>query len=428
MKIAVVGLGYVGLAVLANLVEEGHDVLGVDNDSYRIAMLENGKLPINEPSIEKIINKNKDKITYQTRLFDVTSCEVVFVCVGTPEGEEWATDMRAFNEVRRDLIKYVGHNTIIIVKSTVPVGTCKTFQYLIDKNRPTGNIKVVFSPEFLRQGHAYEDVKKPSRIVFGMDKKDENLISILESMFCGGTNKIVYTDYNSAELAKYSSNAFLALKITYMNEISGLANKTHANMNDVKEIMSLDKRINPDYLNAGIGFGGGCFVKDTKSLVAQLKAHELNPRITKALVDKNNEQNKLFLTMLERKDLKALKNKKILFVGVSFKVDSADMRNSIALANLKTLERSAKNISLYDPIVDKNELDKLHHKIYESLDEAIEENDVILIYNEIKDLNKLDDEYFENKYVFDGRNVLEQSKIKETKFYFSPALGEIKKR
>ncbi len=429
MKIAVVGLGYVGLAVLANLLENGYEVIGFDTDSYKVAALNDGKILISEPKIEKVLQKYLEHVTFTTRPSELTKASIIYICVNTPEKPDWSVELKYFNEAKDSVLKYSDHETLVIIKSTIPVGTSRKMQHEIDVKRPTGRIRVVFSPEFLRQGYALDDVRNPSRLVFG-GEFDEALKIKLSTINPVNQNKIIFTDYESAELSKYSSNNFLALKISYINEISMLANKVGANVDDIKKIMALDPRISDGCLNAGVGFGGGCFVKDTKALYQQAKALGVDAKIIKASIDRNTEQNRILLTKLDEiyKGFKKIKNESILIVGLSFKGNCGDVRGSIAIDNLRVMERQCNNISLYDPLVNKETLKSLDHKIFTSLEEAINNNKIILIFTERTEINKLDDELFEKKIVLDGRGILEQSKIKECAYYYSPILGEIKKR
>ena len=424
MKIAVVGLGYVGLATMAYFLNEGHEVTGIDIDSYKMTVLNSGKLPIKEPGILKIFEERKKKIKFSSSYSDLSSNSFVFVCVGTPEGKNGMPDMTHFDNAMNSIMANAEYESIIIIKSTVPIGTSRHWSELIEKKRSKSHVKIVFSPEFLRQGFALKDVTKPSRVVFGI--KDDESNSKIERLYKNITSKKIFTDYETAELAKYASNNFLALKISYINEISNIANVFGADTQTVKEIMTLDPRIADGCLESGIGFGGGCFVKDSKALLAQAKQKGINANIIKSSIDRNEEQNNILI-----KKLYGIKNSykmSIAFVGLTFKKETSDLRGSIAINNLKSLDNKYTKISLYEPNISVSDLNKYGHKVYESIADLVNDNDVIMIYNERKELNDIPPSYFRNKIVLDGRNVLTKEIAMECKYYFSPKLGEIKKK
>ena len=423
MKIGVIGLGYVGLGVVSSFLTFKHDVTAIDIDEEKIKHLKNGILPISEPHILEVLNENKDRVIYSHDYSLLKGCEAVFVCVNTPENKDWSVNLDAINKCVDDVLNNVDKGTLIIIKSTVLVG----YTSMVAKKAKEAGMYVVFMPEFLRQGHAYQDSINPSRIVIGVE--DDKALEIVNKLYSSFDCPKVVTNFASAELAKYASNNFLATKISFINQIANFSNVVGANIQDVKDIMELDPRIGKGSLNPGVGFGGGCFVKDTKALYKQSEDLGSPITIVKETINQNEKQKYILLNELSNSfnGLEYLKDNKILIVGVSFKANSADLRNSIALDNIKVLERFTDKFALYDPLLGKEDKKRLPYKFEDNLENAIKLYDILLIFTEREEINDLSQDLFKDKIVLDGRNVLSDERALKCKHYFSIGRGDLKK-
>ena len=421
MEISVIGLGYVGLGVASSFLSLGHRVIALDKDEEKINLLRKETLPINEPEILDVLIKNRWKIVYTSDYREINNSKVIFVCINTPDNPDWSVNTSMIDEGIKSVIEHASKDSLIIIKSTVPVGYTSSVKELIEDK----GLEVAFVPEFLRQGFAYHDSMNPTRLVFGVES--EKARKIIEELYKPFNVKKVFTNFASAELAKYASNNFLATKITFINQVANFANAVGADINDVRDIMELDPRIGKGSLNPGVGFGGGCFVKDTKALYHQSNEKGRPITISKEVIDENERQKYILLNALSDlyNGLENLKDTKILFVGISFKGNSSDLRNSIAVDNLRVLSRFTNNIEIYDKDI---KSDVLGFKVSGDLEKLVAKNDVIMIFTEKNEINDIPNSLFKNKIVLDGRNVVEKSKICDMCYYFSIGRGTIDKR
>ncbi len=419
MKVGVIGLGYVGLATLASLLSHGQEVVGYDNDKDKVLMLQNGVDPLGEPKIMQTINKYKKNVTLTDSAEQLRKLEVIFVCVNTPEGENGQADLTALHAAIDQAILYASIDTLFIIKSTIPVGESRKILKYINEKRPVAGLKVAFSPEFLRQGNAFQDANKPDRLVFGVD--DEESKGLIESLYGNFKTPILFVNYETAELSKYASNNFLATKISFINEIANIASATGADIIEIKEILNYDARMGKGYMDAGVGYGGGCLVKDTKALINQADALNVEVPLIKATVEQNEKQKFVLLNELKRlfPNPRRLKEQKVLVVGYSFKGNSGDLRDSIALANIRGFSGLVKEVSLYDPLVSEKDREAVGYPIETSLSDGIKNASVIMIFTERYEINDLPNDAFNGKMVLDGRNILETDKAKQCAYYFS---------
>ncbi len=419
MKIGVIGLGYVGLATLASLLNHGHEVVGYDIDKDKISMLSNGKDPLGEPRIMSVIKKYKKNVIFTDKPEELRKLEVIFICVNTPEGENGQADLTALNEVIDQAVIHASIDTLFIIKSTVPVGTTRKIYEYVTEKRPIAAFKVAFSPEFLRQGSAYSDANWPNRLVFGIqDHEGEDVINALYKDY---KTPIIFANYETAELAKYASNNFLATKISFINEIANIASATGADIVEIKEILNYDDRMGKGYMDAGVGYGGGCLVKDTKALINQADSLNVQVPLLKAAFEQNEIQKYALLNALKQlfPNPKRLKEQKVLIVGYSFKGNSGDLRNSIALANVSEIKSLVKEVSLYDPLVSQTDSSMLGYPIETSLIDGIKKATIVMIFTERYEINDLPNDIFDKKMVLDGRNILETDKANHCAYYYS---------
>ncbi len=423
MKIAVVGTGYVGLVSAACFAELGHDVIGIDIDAKKVAMLQSGKSPIFEPGLEELIVRNlqSKRLTFTTDLVSALSnVQIVFSAVATPPGEGHKADLRAVFTVAESVATNVDHPIIFVNKSTVPVGTGKLCEEKIQKilkDRGVAfEIPVVSNPEFLREGMAVPDTMMPDRIVVGVNG-DENAKKQMEELYRPITRigkPLVWMSRESAEIVKYASNAFLATKISFINMISELSEKTGANIRDIAKGMGLDDRIGGRFLHAGIGYGGSCFPKDVKALLATGKEYDVDMSIIEATDKINMRQRKRFFDAF----LKALpKNAKVAVWGLSFKPKTDDMREAPSLDLIPELLKAGHSVKVFDPAameVSKPLLPKETEFMNDHVS-AVKDADALIVLTEwdlfrgvnLKEIKGL----MKGSLLFDGRNVYEPKEV-----------------
>lgn len=405
MKILVIGLGYVGLVTAVSFAEKGKNIIGYDENIQKIEMLKSGKPTIYENGLLELMEKNKEKILYTSdKESAYKNSNVIFICVGTPENENGTANLEYIYSVIEDIIKYVKKECIVVIKSTVPVGTNEKINKYINENTNI-KIEVVSNPEFLSQGTAIKDTLEAKRIVIGTSSKwAENILKDVYSNF--ESSEIILTDKATAEMIKYASNNFLALKISYINEIANLCEKLGANIEDVKIGMGLDDRIGKKFLNAGIGFGGSCLPKDTKALYAQGLENGIELNTIKATI-KVNEKQKIKLIDKIFKYYSSVQNLNVAVLGLAFKPETDDLREAPSLVNIKYLSANGAKIKIWDPIV-KKKLEYENIAYFESIDETIENADICLIFTEWKEIKKYNIENYEKlmkkAIILDGRN------------------------
>ncbi|MBU3134086.1 UDP-glucose/GDP-mannose dehydrogenase family protein [Clostridium gasigenes] len=433
MKIVVAGTGYVGLVTGACLSEVGHSVTCVDIDEKKVEIMKQGISPIYEPGLDEILKKNHDK-----GLLDFTTdyknaykdADVVFVGVGTPEREDGSANLDYVFGVCKQIAENVKNDCLVVVKSTVPIGTNDKVEEFLKENVINNvNIEVASNPEFLAQGTAVIDTLHASRIVIGVEtKKSEDTLRKIYSRF---NQPIVATNRRSAEMIKYASNDFLALKISFMNEMANVCEIVGADIEDVAKGMSYDPRIGAKFLNAGLGYGGSCFPKDTKALHWLANDHGYEIKTIKATIEVNeNQKYKLFRKAKQR--FGSLKGMKVAVLGLTFKPGTDDLREAPSIPNVRRLLDEGAQIVAYDP-VGGNNFKKLFPTEIEYVttpEETLRDADMAFIFtewNEIKSV-KLDKyvELMKNPVLFDGRNCYKLSEVENMNIdYYSVGRKQI---
>ena len=426
MKIVVVGTGYVGLVTGVCLAEVGHNVTCLDVNEKKINMLKEGISPIYESNLEELLNSN----SYNKRLHFTTDyktsyedADVIFIGVGTPEKFDGSANLTYVFEVAYKIAKHITKDCLIVTKSTVPIGTNEDLEkYIREHLKNNVNAEVASNPEFLSQGTAIEDTLKASRIVIGVESK--NAEYILKEIYKPFNRPIIVTNRNSAEMIKYASNDFLALKISFINEIANLCELIGADIEDVTKGMSYDPRIGDKFLKAGIGYGGSCFPKDTKALhwLAENNGYEL--KTVKATIDINENQ-KFRLIKKAKKIVKNFNNIKVAILGLTFKPGTDDLREAPSIPNIQLLLEEGANIYAYDPVGIENYKKLLNKNIVytKNPEEALKDAKVAFIFTEWNEITSLSlvkyKELMEDAIIFDGRNCydLEEALISNVEYY-----------
>jgi len=427
-KIAVVGTGYVGLVTGTCFAETGNQVVCVDIDAKKVERMRNGEIPIYEPHLDVLFERNikANRLSFTTNLEEgIKDAEIIFLALPTPPGEDGSADLRYILGVADDLGQILTDYTVIVDKSTVPVGTAEKVHAAIAKNA-TVDFDVVSNPEFLREGFAVDDFMKPDRVVIGTSsERAEKIMEQLYKPFVRQGNPIIFMDEKSAELTKYAANSFLATKITFMNEIANFCELVGADVDKVRIGIGSDDRIGKRFLFPGIGYGGSCFPKDVQALVNSGNENGFSFEILKAVMNVNEEQKTvLFPKMLNffRGDLKG---KKIALWGLAFKPDTDDIREAPALYMIDALVNAGATISAYDPEAMKNVQGLIGDKISYAENEyaTLENADALLICTEWgifrnPDFDRIGS-LLKDKVIFDGRNLFEVQEMNEKGFYYS---------
>ncbi|WP_163654773.1 UDP-glucose/GDP-mannose dehydrogenase family protein [Listeria sp. PSOL-1] len=415
MNISIVGTGYVGLVTGVGLAEIGHHVTCIDIDEAKVEQLNKGKSPIYEPGIEELIIKNKTngRLRFTTSFEVGAECaEAIYLAVGTPSDAAGKIDMRYFNQAASEIAAAIKQPTIIVVKSTVPVGTNQDLQNLMNE-KASHQVSVVSNPEFLREGCALHDLFNGDRIVIG--SSDEAAIEVLKRINKPFDIPMVITNLESAELIKYASNAFLATKISFINEMANLCEKIGADILEVSKGMGMDQRIGNRFLNAGIGYGGSCFPKDTNGLLQIANEAGLSFSLLQQVITVNKNQRKLFFEKLLDK-VGTLAGKKVAVLGIAFKPDTDDIREAPALKMIAELLKHNAQVSAYDPIISKNKaVFNSAVNSAETIEEALEDADAALILTEWNEIKNISSTQFllsmKQPIVLDGRNCLNQKEM-----------------
>ena len=424
-----IGTGYVGLVSGACFSDLGNEVTCVDNNIGKINLLRKGIIPIYEPGLSELVIKNykNKKLTFSTDLKkSVKESDIIFICVGTPTKKGGGSaDLRQIYNVSKEISSSINKFKIIITKSTVPVTTGDEIEKILSKKNDKKKFSVVSNPEFLREGEAIRDFIYPDRVVVGTnDKKSGKILKSLYSPLISKGALYLQTSRRAAELIKYASNAFLATKITFINEIANLCEKTSINIEDISIGMGLDKRIGSRFLRAGPAYGGSCFPKDTKAIVSTGDKFKINLSVIKSVIKSNENRNKILLDRINLILNKKITNKKITFLGVTFKANTDDMRDSSSLKMIPYLSKKGALIKYFDPTGYKNEFSKLKNVINKTtIKEAVAGSDLVIIHTEWNDFKSIN---FKNlvqgkKFIiFDMRNIYSSTKIKEQGFkYYS---------
>ena len=443
MKVCVIGTGYVGLVTGVCLAEIGHAVICVDKDAGKIISLGNGEVPIFEEGLENLVKKNlaKGSLVFAEDMGSgIKQSDIIFICVGTPPLASGKPDLTAIDEVSKLIGESLNGYKIIINKSTVPIGSAKRIKKIIKENQTSGNAKydfdIVSNPEFLKEGEAVKDAFFPERIVIGsgskkaieaMEKLYEPIINQDFDYANSSANKkekvpLVITDSTSSELIKYASNAFLATKISFVNEIANICERIDANVLDVTYGMGLDSRIGSRFMKAGIGWGGSCFPKDVRALSYTAEEYGSPASILNAVIQVNNHQR--FKIIRKAMDILGIIDDKIIGVlGLSFKPNTDDTRESPSIAVINKFLELGAEVRVYDPIVKKypEELDK-GATIVSDPYKAVENADLMALVTEWDEFSSLDfkkiKDLMANPNIIDGRNCLDKEKLKELGFSY----------
>ncbi|WP_144505673.1 UDP-glucose dehydrogenase family protein [Bacillus mycoides] len=420
MKITVVGTGYVGLVTGVALSHIGHKVTCIDIDKKKVESMRKGVSPIYEPGLEELMLQNIE----ENRLFFTTNheegfanAEVVYIAVGTPEREDGSANLSYIEQVAKDIAANVNHNIIVVTKSTVPVGTNHYIKQLITENLVKDiKVEVVSNPEFLREGSSIYDTFNGDRIVIGAD--NEEAANVIEEINKPFGIPVYKTDIRSAEMIKYASNAFLATKISFVNEIANICEKVGANIEDVAQGMGLDKRIGSMFLKAGIGYGGSCFPKDTKALTKIASNVDLDFTLLKAVVQVNNKQQQKLVKSAQSR-LGSLRDKKVAILGLAFKPNTDDMREAASVTIIKELLGEGAEVTAFDPVAIENAKKLLPGTVAftDNLQEALADKDVAFIVTEWQQVKELDltsfSKLMKQPVVFDGRNCFDLKEVEK---------------
>ena len=422
MRICMIGVGYVGLVSGACFADLGNTVWCVDKNKQKIDMLNDHHIPIFEPGLKELVDKNysSGRLKFTTNLnLAIKNSDIIFICVGTPaSNKRGSADLRyVFNAVN-ELSHYINKFKIIVTKSTVPVTTGDKIEKIILKKKRKKLFEVVSNPEFLREGEAIRDFRFPDRIVVGANNKKaiKKMKSLYEPLIKKGA-VFFSTSRRGAELIKYASNAFLATKISYINEISNLCEKTEVNVEDVSIGIGLDKRIGSRFLRVGPAYGGSCFPKDTKAITFTGDLFKTDLSIIKSVI-RSNEKRKIVLAERVKKILSnKIKDKKITFLGVTFKPNTDDMRQSSSLLMIPYLQRRGAKINYYDPSGEKSEFAKLKNILFcNKIDKACNNVDMIIIHTEWEEFKALDFKKLSRRkkfQIYDMRNLYSPKDMKK---------------
>lgn len=419
-NIAVAGTGYVGLVAGVCFAERGNNVLCVDVNSEKVKMMQSGISPIFELDLEELMQKNFElkRLNYTTDYKEAyKNADIIFIGVGTPEREDGSANLDYVFEVSKQIALSIEKDCIVVIKSTVPIGTNDKVEEYIRANLVNNVIcDVASNPEFLAQGTAVRDTLYAKRIVIGTESKRAE--DILLKLYQNFNLPIVNTNRRSAEMIKYASNDFLALKISYMNDIANLCQLVGANIEDVAKGMSLDNRIGDKFLHAGVGYGGSCFPKDTKALYHLAKEYNYELKTVKAAIDVNDSQ-KVIMYHMAKKIYKSFFGLRVAILGLTFKPGTDDLRESPALENIKLLLKDKANIYAYDPVGMDNckKIYPLEIRYATSARDALFEADICFVFTEWKDIKLLTPKDFKNNMnnavVFDGRNIYSKEAMEE---------------
>ena len=430
MKIAVIGAGYVGLVTAACFSEFGYEVICIDNDKYKIKQLKKNIIPIYEPGLSDLVKKNaKSKyLLFSNSISKIRDVNIIFIAVGTPSSRrgDGEADLKFVFSVVNDISKFLkkGKKQLVITKSTVPVGTGKKIQDIICELRPelinNKDYFVSSNPEFLREGSAIEDFMRPDRVVCGVtDKQAEETLKELYRPLNLREAPVLFTDIESAEIIKYASNAFLALKVSFINEIANLCEKTGGNVQMVAKGMGLDNRIGPKFLHPGPGFGGSCFPKDTRALYASFKKNKIKNTLVKSVINFNEDRKISIVNKIKNLLKPNIKNKVIAFLGVTFKPNTDDLRESPSLEIIPRLRKLGIKIHAHDPAFNSEfkikEFDKV--KWYGNVLDAMKNADLLVIHTEWNEYRGLDllkvKKELKNPIILDLRNIFNLDDVKK---------------
>lgn len=431
MKISIFGSGYVGLVTGASLANLGHDVLCADIDAAKIAGLEKGEMPFFEPGLKELLQRTKDKkkLSFTTDIsYAVQFGEVLFNCVGTPSNSDGSADLGALYSVVEAVVSAVQESVqesvqeykVLVNKSTVPPGTARKCQEMIMTRHV--NIEVVSNPEFLKQGNAVYDFNHPDKIVLGAES--EKAFGIMRKVYHGLIKTYIpflEMNWETAEMVKYANNAFLATKISYINEMANICDKVGADVKLVAKAIGMDQRIGPKFLNAGIGYGGSCFPKDVNALHAVAREQGYDTHLLKAVDLVNTKQKEMLLPLISEK-LKQVQGNTVSIWGLSFKPKTSDVREAPSIVLIKQLLEQGVHIKAYDPVA-MEEVRKIFGNSIaycNSLEESAHASDMIVVATEWDEFRNVDflelGRNMRHKIIIDGRNIYDGNQIREEGF------------
>ncbi|HIO73978.1 MAG TPA: UDP-glucose/GDP-mannose dehydrogenase family protein [Candidatus Marinimicrobia bacterium] len=427
-KITVIGTGYVGLVSGSGLADFGNYVTCVDVDDERINLLSSGHIPFFEPGLKEIVGRNMaaDRLCFSTDVSGaISQADVIFIAVWTPMDGDGSADLSAVKDVSKTIGENINSYTLIATKSTVPIGTREIINSIISEHAPQNStFDVVSNPEFLREGSAVRDFLLPNRVIIGTDSEQavELMREIYRPLFLNET-PFVFTDIPTAETIKYASNAFLAVKVSYINELANLCDATGADIHVVARAMGLDGRISPKFLHPGPGFGGSCFPKDTRALIhsAEIKGVEL--KVVKAAADANEAQIDVIIKKLERLAGGSLKGKRVAVMGLAFKANTDDIRESRAVAMVDYLLSREAEVAVYDPAAMSN-MKLLYPDLdyADSVESAVKGASAALVMTDWNEFRGLDlahiGELMKKKVIVDAKNLLSREQLAENGFAF----------
>ena len=431
MKISVIGCGYVGLVSGFCFADSGHKVTCIDNNDKKIELLKDNKVPIYEPGLNELLLKNveNNNLRFELNINEsIKDSEIVLVAVGTPTGENGDANLTFVYQCAREIAEFISPNTQIIIKSTVPVGTCDEVEDIIKENCVHSEFSVISNPEFLREGNAINDFINPDRIVIGTKNQKDKKIMIDLYKNISNEDKILFTSRRSSELIKYASNSMLAMRIIFINEIADLCEKIGADVSEIAKGIGLDKRIGPYFLEPGPGFGGSCFPKDARALIESGKKYDAPQTLLESVILGNeNRKKNISKKILDKLDGQS--GNQIGILGVTFKAETDDMRESPSLIIIPDLQENGMNISVYDP-----EGEKEASKILKDVNwkktayKAAENVDCLVILTDWEEFKHLDLDKLKNSMkrplIYDFRNIFDPDMMTELGFeYFSIGRG-----
>ncbi len=426
MRLTIIGAGYVGLVTGTCFADLGNEVICADNDARKIALLNEGGMPIYEPGLAELVKRNRQdgRLTFTTDIeTGIKDSEAIFICVGTPSREDGSADLTSVEKVSRVIAEHIDSYKLVVEKSTVPVETSDWIKKTINTFKKNGcEFDVASNPEFLREGSAVKDFMNPDRIVIGVEsKKAENLLRELYSPI---ETKIVVTDIKGAEIIKHASNSFLATKISFINAVSNLCERTGTDINAVAEGIGMDSRINKHFLKAGAGFGGSCFPKDLKAFIHISEKLGYSFDLLKEVEKINDEQKSRI--MVKVKDLLwNLPDKTVAIWGLAFKPDTDDIRSAPSMEIIKRLIKEKAKVRVFDP----KAMDKVKTEIGEDITycediyDAAREADCVILMTEWNEFKEIDwhkvKQVMKNPAVLDGRNIYDPEKLRQLGFKYT---------
>ena len=431
MKISIIGCGYVGLVSGFCFADSGHKVTCIDNNDKKIELLKDNKVPIYEPGLNELLLKNVENsnLSFELNINEnIKDSEIVLIAVGTPTGENGDANLTFVHQCAKEIAEFISPNTQIIIKSTVPVGTCDAVEDIIKENCVHSEFSVISNPEFLREGNAINDFVNPDRIVIGTNEQTDKKIMINLYKNIITEDKILFTSRRSSELIKYASNSMLAMRIIFINEIADLCEKIGADVTDIAKGIGLDKRIGPHFLEPGPGFGGSCFPKDARALIESGKKYDAPQTLLESVILGNeNRKRNISKKILDKLDKQS--ENEIGILGITFKAETDDIRESPSLIIIPDLQENGMNISAYDP-----EGEKEASKILKDVNwkktayETAENVDCLVILTDWEEFKNLDLDKLKNSMkrplIYDFRNIFDPDMMTELGFeYFSIGRG-----